>query len=85
MKTQRKADDDVLGQCLTDGCKSQVCVRGLCSSCYQAALIAIHRKETTWDELEKLDLSAPARRVGWEGKFLKGLVARRELASANSK
>ncbi len=35
--------------------------RGLCPRCYQTALRMIARGETTWEQLEEIGMSRPAR------------------------
>lgn len=39
------------GGCIYPGCKEPMLARGLCASCYQQALKAIHAKLTTWEKL----------------------------------
>lgn len=49
--------------CLT--CHTRVArCRGNCSQCRRRHAAAVHRGETTWEELEKKGLTRPPQRVG---------------------
>lgn len=48
-------------KCLSPGCGGKAYSRGLCRSCYQAALRDVGLNKTTWAALEKIGLSKEAK------------------------
>ena len=62
------------GTCVVPKCKrvlGAIGVRGMCSSCYKAARIAVNSHSTTWKELEELGLAKPI--INAKGAFLQSL------------
>lgn len=69
-------------KCLSPGCGGDAYSRGLCRSCYQAALRDVGLKKTTWAKLVELGLAKDAiparlRRRTPIGKAIDELVASR--------
>ncbi len=54
-----RADTNGQTSCLIKHCSGLARTRGLCNSCYQAAIWRIHADETTWEELESFRLALP--------------------------
>ena len=52
---------DPTEKCLTPDCTKKQRCRGLCLICYQTARRFITNHKVTWDELEKMGRSLPAR------------------------
>ena len=65
-------------KCLVDGCDNEATARGLCKRCLAAAAQQVHRKKTSWVELERLGLALPPQDGrGVPGLFSKALAAKR--------
>ena len=47
--------------CMREGCEKPVRNRGLCSTCYNAALDLVKTKGKTWDQLIKEGMAKPSR------------------------
>ena len=63
--------------CLVPGCGREAKIRGLCGRCCTAARAQIKKGKTTWADLERLGLAAPAKHSpiggGEPGVFAKAL------------
>ena len=66
--------------CLVPGCGREAKIRGLCARCGTAARAQIKKGKTTWADLERLGLAAPAKKAaafgGEPGVFAKALAAK---------
>lgn len=58
-------------KCLRPGCENLEEARGLCNSCYAAALRYVRLGKVTWEQLEKEGKSKP-RRTAVISKWFKG-------------
>jgi hypothetical protein len=47
--------------CIIRGCKNPIRARGLCTGCHAAALALVRGRQTTWEELEELNLAVSKR------------------------
>ena len=53
--------------CLVPGCGREAKIRGLCGRCCTAARAQIKKGKTTWADLERLGLAAPAKKAAFGG------------------
>lgn len=55
--------------CIHKGCTSHAHSRGLCNQHYLAAYRAVKAGETSWRELERMNMAKPPGKVGRPSKF----------------
>lgn len=59
--------------CVTPGCGKQRKTRGLCVTCYQAALKRVNSGETSWEQLEAEGKAEPSGAKAANAVFVNGL------------
>lgn len=52
---------NIRNRCLNPRCKRQARARGLCSTCYSAALRNVYKGNFTWAQLEEIGKALPPR------------------------